>query len=202
MLNIQQTLMKSRFFWIGLVLGCGVMLVALEGPYVNWQRVVAPIDVLPLTIRHDAKGDGHFAAPRSGNRRHRGIDLAATLESPVRAIRSGVVVQVGVHRGLGRFVELEHRHQFRSLYAHLQQIQVEPGARVRQGAIIGTVGKTGNARHPLIVPHLHLEIAKAGTPIDPQMLGLQVINPPDEIPQASSAASASKGMLQDARGGE
>ena len=194
--------MKSRWFWIGLALGCGVMLVALEGPYVDWQRVMAPIDQHPLMIRHDAKGDGRFSAPRSGRRRHRGIDVAATLESPVRAIRSGVVVQVGAHRGLGRFVELEHRHQVRSLYAHLQTVQVEPGARVKQGTVIGTVGKTGNARHPWIVPHLHLEIAKAGVLIDPQTLGLLIFDQtPDGIQRAAPAASGLKGA-SDARGGE
>lgn len=179
-------------FWIGLALGSGLAAAALMVPYVNWQPIVPPLDMHPLLIRHDAKGDGRFSAPRSGTRRHRGIDLTAAMDSPVRAIRSGVVVQVGVHRGLGRFVELEHRRQWRSLYAHLQHVHVEPGARVRQGARIGTVGKTGNARHPWIVPHLHLEIVKGGVVVDPKTLGLQVFDPPDRLRDES----------QDARGGE
>jgi murein DD-endopeptidase MepM/ murein hydrolase activator NlpD len=164
-------------FWIGLLLGGGGAAAVLILPYVNWQPIVPPLDERPLVIRHDAKGDGRFSAPRSGARRHRGIDLAAALHAPVRAIRSGVVVQVGAHRGLGRFVELEHRHQVRSLYAHLQQVHVVPGARVRQGARIGTVGKTGNARHPWISPHLHLEIVKAGVAVDPKTLGLEALEP-------------------------
>jgi len=190
-------------FWIGLTLGVGLAAAALIVPYINWQPVVPPLDARPLLIRRDAKGDGRFSAPRSGTRRHRGIDLAAAMDAPVRAIRSGVVVQVGVHRGLGRFVELEHRHQWHSLYAHLQQVHVQPGARVRQGALIGTVGKTGNARHPWIVPHLHLEIVKAGVAVDPQTLGLEALDPSTgALHMAEGTPDRWRDESQDARGGE
>jgi len=191
-------------FWVGLLLGAGMAAAALIAPYVNWQPVVAPLDERPLVIRHDAKGGGRFLAPRSGTRRHRGIDLAAAMGTPVRAIRSGIVAQVGAHRGLGRFVELEHRHQVRSLYAHLQQVRVEPGARVRQGALIGTVGKTGNARHPWIAPHLHLEIVKAGVVVDPKTLGLEALDASTDALQTAQAtvSNPSHDESQDARGGE
>jgi murein DD-endopeptidase MepM/ murein hydrolase activator NlpD len=164
-------------FWAGAAIGAAAATLALELPYVNWHRIVPPVDARPLLIRHDAKGDGRFQAPRSGNRRHRGVDLAADLNSPVRAIRSGAVVEVGFHRGLGRFVELEHRQALRSLYAHLNAVQVEPGQRVEQGAVLGTVGKTGNASHRWIAPHLHLEVLRDGEPVDPQQLGLDIIDP-------------------------
>ncbi len=159
----------------GLLLGAALAVLVMQFPYVNWRFINSPVDVSPLVIRHDAKGDGRFGSPRSGGRSHRGIDIAAPLNTPVRAIRSGTVIQVGKHRGLGNFIELEHGSQLHSLYAHLQQTSVEPGARVRQGQVIGTVGKTGNAKSPLITPHLHLEVVKAGLPIDPQQLGLQVV---------------------------
>ena len=178
-------------FWGGVILGCGLTAAAFELPYFNWLPVVPPIDEHPLLIRQDAKGDGRFMAPRSGGRVHRGVDLAAALKSPVRAIRSGTVVEVGYHRGLGRFIQLEHRRQLQSLYAHLAEVTVAVGARVRQGAIIGTVGKTGNARHPWIAPHLHLEVWQDGRAIDPQTLGLQVVE----------RAEKSEGGT-DARGGD
>ena len=128
----------------------------------------------PVTIRTDAKGDGRFDARRSGSRRHRGVDLAAKLHSPVRAIRSGTVIQVGEHRGLGRFVEIEHRNRVRSLYAHLHESRVALGERVEQGAVIGSVGKSGNAKHPWIISHLHLEVTKDGRSIDPETIGLEI----------------------------
>jgi hypothetical protein len=161
--------------WIGVVLGAMLTVAVQECLYIDWHPVVAPLEVPSLVIRHDAKGDGRFLAPRSGGRRHRGVDLVADLHSPVRAIRSGRVVEAGVHRGLGRFVEIEHRRRLRSLYAHLQEVLVESGTRVRQGQRIGTVGNTGNARHPWITPHLHLEVVQDGQSVDPQSLGLPIV---------------------------
>ena len=188
----------SRLFssplWVGIMVGCAAATAVFQWPYINWRPVVPPVDARPLRIRHDAKGDGRFLSPRSGHRRHRGVDLSAPLDSPVRAIRSGTVVQVGFHRGLGRFVELEHRKELHSLYAHLNTVSVEPGARVRQGAAIGTVGKTGNARHRWITPHVHLEIVQEGEPIDPRTLGLEVADPLTQV--------ANEPGESDARGGD
>jgi murein DD-endopeptidase MepM/ murein hydrolase activator NlpD len=146
----------------------------LYAPYLNWRAVAAPLDTEPLVIRRDAKGDGRFLSPRSGNRKHRGVDLAAPLNSPVRSIRSGRIVTVGTHRGLGQFIDVDHGGSLLSRYAHLSQAMVRAGQRVRQGEQIGMVGKTGNARHRWITPHLHLEILDHGTPVDPQALGLRI----------------------------
>ena len=185
-------------FWAGLFVGGGIVAAALELPYVNWRPVAAPVDTPQLVVRQDAKGDGRFHSHRSGHRRHRGIDFAAPLDSPVRAIRSGTVVQVGLHRGLGRFVELEHQQQLRSLYAHLNTVCVDVGSRVRQGQRLGTVGKTGNAAHPWITPHLHLEVLKTEQPIDPQLIGLQVVEPPMRF--ARSDKDLSGGLSGEQRG--
>ena len=164
-------------FVLGIACGLTMGWATHELPYVDWHGVVAPLDHEPLVLRHDAKGDGRFGAPRSGNRRHRGVDLEAPLGSPVRAIRSGRAIASGKHRGLGRYLELEHRHHLRSVYAHLGAIAVDVGDRVRQGQAIATVGKTGNARSPLIAPHLHLEILLQGEPLDPALLGLAFVEP-------------------------
>jgi murein DD-endopeptidase MepM/ murein hydrolase activator NlpD len=161
-----------------------------ELPYVNWQPIAAPVDQLPLTIRQDAKGDGRYGAPRSGNRTHRGIDLAAPLGSPVRAIRSGAVIQAAIHRGLGHYVEINHGEGVVSLYAHMKSTEVKRGERIRQGQAIGTVGKSGNARHAWIMPHVHLEVTEEGERIDPHALGLETLIV-QEMPENA-----------DARGGE
>ena len=136
-------------------------------------------------MRQDAKGDGRFGAPRSGHRRHRGIDLLAPLNAPVRSIRSCTVLQVGTHRGMGRFVEIAHGRSLTSLYAHLASTTVEKGDRVIQGQPIGTVGKTGNARSRLISPHLHFEVARHGEVFDPSTLGLRAIASVPETEQAA-----------------
>ena len=185
--------------------GCRRTLGVLELPYVNWKAVAAPVDAQPLTIREDAKGDGRFLSLRSGGRVHRGIDVTASIGSPVRAIRSGTVIQVGLHRGLGRYVELEHAGSLHSLYAHLQDVSIEPGTRVKQGDLIGTVGKTGNARHRWITPHLHLEVLKGGVPINPTTLGLQVLEPPTMRARGSAGSAVAEQVdstQTDAAGGE
>ena len=158
-------------------LAAAAVILASEARYINWRPVVPPVDTQPLLVRKDAKGDGRFHAPRSGNRFHRGIDLAAPLDSPVRAIRSGRVVDAGTHRGLGQYVEIEHSRILHSLYAHLSRTDVSMGARVAQGAVIGAVGKTGNAKSHWITPHLHLEVWRNGDPIDPQLVGLRIVEP-------------------------
>lgn len=180
----------QRSFWCGVIIGCGVALVVREIPYLNWRPVVPPIEAQTLVIRHDAKGDGRYLAPRSGGRRHRGVDLTAPLDSSVRAIRSGRVSEVGMHRGLGRFVEVEHAGGLQSLYAHLATAAVSAGQRVRQGQVIGAVGKTGNARHRWITSHLHLEVLRHGTPVDPATMGLAFV---ERTPDAEELADASGG---------
>jgi murein DD-endopeptidase MepM/ murein hydrolase activator NlpD len=187
--------LKHGEFWVGLAIGASTAALAFEVRYINWHPIVAPVDSQPLRFRQDAKGDGRFGSPRSGNRRHRGVDLVAKLNSPVRAIRSGTVVEVGSHRGLGRFIEIEHRHALRSLYAHLNEVTVEPGKRVEQGAVIGAVGKTGNANHRWIMPHLHLEVLRSGEPIDPQQLGLDIVDP--EAEEASKGEDAASSDARD-----
>ncbi len=150
-------------------------------PYINWRSVAIPIDQPVLIIRHDGKGDGRFGSPRSGGRTHRGVDLEAPVGTPVRAIRSGIVEINMLHRGLGKYIQIRHDDELESIYAHLQTSMVTVGERVKQGQIIGTVGKTGNARHRVIKPHLHLEVLRRGQPFDPATLGLVMVQPREAI---------------------
>jgi len=122
----------------------------------------------PLQIRQDPYGLGHFGAHRSGGRRHRGLDLAASIGTPVLAAKSGRA-QIGrLRNGMGRYLQIRHPDGWTSLYGHLKAITVKDGQRIRQGRAIGTVGKTGNARRRLIQPHLHFEVWNdRGVPIDP-----------------------------------
>ena len=166
---------RRWMFLIGLALGAAGGWAAQSLWYVNWREATTPVDLSLLLIREDAKGDGRFGAPRSGNRSHRGVDIEAPVGTPVRAVRSGMVIATGMHRGLGRYVQLEHAQNLRSLYAHLETVSVEVGDHVRQGEPIATVGKTGNAKSPVIKPHLHFEVSRDGRVIDPSSLGLSFV---------------------------
>jgi len=120
-----------------------------------------------ILIRSDSWGDGYFASGRSGNRLHGGIDLFAAIGTPVLASRSGLVVAATASKGMGNYVVIRHLEHFSTIYGHLKDIYVRKGQLVRQGQIIGSVGKTGNANHAGIQPHLHFEVRRNGVPRDP-----------------------------------
>ncbi|MEO1002753.1 MAG: M23 family metallopeptidase [Cyanobacteria bacterium J06638_7] len=90
---------------------------------------------------------------------HTGIDLAAPSGTPVVAVLGGQVVSSGGAGGYGLAVELEHDSpRRRTLYAHLSELYVKSGDRVRQGEVIGRVGSTGLSTGP----HLHFELRLPG----------------------------------------
>ena len=93
--------------------------------------------------------------PITGNRRfHSGTDLGASLGTPVLAADAGNVAIADFLGGYGLSVVLEHKKfTQQTLYGHLSEIFVHPGEWVKQGAVIGRVGSTGNSTGP----HLHFE---------------------------------------------
>ena len=119
-------------------------------------------------LRNDWRGEGGFGAKRSGNRSHQGIDMLAPVGVHVRAAKGGIAF-AGLHKkGLGKYVEIKHKNGIVTIYSHLSEIYILPIQKVRQGQIIGAVGKTGNARYNGIEPHLHFEIRHKGVAVDPK----------------------------------
>jgi murein DD-endopeptidase MepM/ murein hydrolase activator NlpD len=95
--------------------------------------------------------------------RHEGIDFSARIGTAIFAPAEGVVTFVGVQRGYGRMVKIEHALGFETVYAHLSVARVRVGQRVTRGRRIGDVGNTGRSTGP----HLHYEIHVDGAPVDP-----------------------------------
>ncbi len=98
-------------------------------------------------------------------RSHKGVDYAAPTGTPIRATGDGKVVFRGTKGGYGRTVILEHGGKYTTLYAHLSKFskRAKSGNRVKQGQVIGYVGKTGLASGP----HLHYEFRVNGQHRDP-----------------------------------
>jgi murein DD-endopeptidase MepM/ murein hydrolase activator NlpD len=98
-------------------------------------------------------------------RAHRGIDYAAPIGTPIKAVASGSVDFVGRQGGYGNLVILAHANGVTTVYGHLNNFAptIRKGARVNQGDVIGTVGMTGLATGP----HLHFEFRIAGVHMDP-----------------------------------
>lgn len=120
-----------------------------------------------IIIRSDSRGDGLFGAERSGGRKHQGLDLSAEVGTPVLAVRAGIVAAAKQNSGMGKYVIIKHAADIITVYGHLSKISVAKGQVIRQGQVIGRVGKTGNANFRGIQPHLHFEVRRNGIPQDP-----------------------------------
>jgi murein DD-endopeptidase MepM/ murein hydrolase activator NlpD len=115
--------------------------------------------------------DGTITGPfgRDGGRPHSGIDIGILRSLTVRSAAPGRVTAVGYQpgfEGYGNLVLVDVGRPFELLYAHLAQATVEVGDLVAAGDRIGIAGCTGWCTGT----HLHFELRRGGTPIDP--LGL------------------------------
>ena len=100
---------------------------------------------------------------------HRAIDYAASIGTPIKAVGEGTVIYAGWNsKGYGNFVSIRHNETFTTNYAHMSKIYVRYGQKVNQGDIVGTVGSTGFSTGP----HLHFEMVKYGTKINPLTVDL------------------------------
>ncbi len=136
--------------------------------YLDKYSFLCPINYQgDFSIRSDSMGSGSFGTRRSGRRMHQGIDLLAEVGDSVSAARSGLVVKAKYNRGMGNYVIIRHSPSLVTIYGHLHKICVRQNQFVRQGDIIGLVGKTGNANYSNMLAHLHFEIRENGTPRDP-----------------------------------
>ncbi len=97
-------------------------------------------------------------------RRHTGIDVGMSSGSPIYASDGGKVVYVGYNGGYGMMIKIDHGENIETIYAHLSKYYVKVGDKVFKGEKIGLSGNTGTSTGP----HLHFEVRKLGTPIDPK----------------------------------
>lgn len=129
----------------------------LDGPMlarpVRYQAISSKIGIREHPIRKKTKF-------------HAGTDYAAPIGTPIRAISDGVIIRSKKTWSAGNFLVIRHDDGHETKYLHMDQKArgMDEGVRVRQGEIIGTVGKTGRVTGP----HLHFEMRdRWGTPLDP-----------------------------------
>lgn len=96
---------------------------------------------------------------------HKGVDFGAPKGTPILAAGSGVVQKAGWFGNYGRYIRIRHTSRYSTAYAHMTRIAsgVTPGARVRQGQVIGYVGSTGRSTGP----HLHYEVLVNNRQVNP-----------------------------------
>jgi septal ring factor EnvC (AmiA/AmiB activator) len=108
-------------------------------------------------------GFGRAPASRFGGGVVRnGIEIGSAEGSPARAVHEGRVAFADVFSGFGRLVIVDHGQGAFSLYGHLATIDVERGAHLDAGSVVGTTG-----RAPGGAPALYFELRVDGRPVDP-----------------------------------
>lgn len=144
----------------------------LERPRFVFRLLEAPApDRVDVPVARVAARDlrDSWGGPRSGGRRHEGIDIFAPRGTPVTAATDGLVWRVGTDPLGGLVVWILGPGRQMHYYAHLDRYaDVRGGDHVAAGDVVGYVGTTGNARGG--PPHLHYGIYAGGVAIDPYPL--------------------------------
>ena len=95
--------------------------------------------------------------------RHGGVDIKASMGTPVKAAASGKVVLAGNFWFAGNCIYIDHGAGLISFYGHMSKISKIKGENVQRGDVIGLSGKSGRVTGP----HLHFSVAWRGEFFDP-----------------------------------
>jgi len=106
-----------------------------------------------------------FGVTRNGERND-GINIAASMNAPIRASASGTVSYSGTLNGYGNLVLIKHSNGYVTAYAHADRMLVGQGDFVAKGQVIGYAGQTGDVSSPQV----HFEIRNGTTPVNPERL--------------------------------
>jgi len=109
-------------------------------------------------------------------RMHAGVDFGAPYGAPIYAVGDATVSFSGWHGGHGNYVKLDHGGGYATAYAHMSRIAVSSGTHVRAGQVIGYVGSTGLSTGP----HLHYELYRNGSVVNPLSVRFTVSNQVDQ----------------------
>jgi murein DD-endopeptidase MepM/ murein hydrolase activator NlpD len=137
----------------------------LEQVWGERLKVLASTPSLAPVSGFFSDGYGWRRDPIDGSREfHKGVDIVAPNGTPVRAAADGLVTAAGRMAGYGAMINLVHGYGMGTRYGHLSRVMVSPGQRVKRGDVIGLVGSTGRSTGP----HLHYEVFRTGTQVDPR----------------------------------
>lgn len=148
------------------------------------QVITKPVNEIVTTGTQDPppkKGTGYFINPlpgsyvssRFGSRSggfHLGQDMAKASGSSIKAADGGTVTYAGWSGSYGYMIDIDHGGGFTTRYAHCSELYVSVGEKIYQGKVIAAVGSTGVSSGP----HLHFEVRKYGSVVNPSAyIGIQ-----------------------------
>ena len=96
---------------------------------------------------------------------HKGLDIAVAYGTDVRAAARGTVIFAGKKGGYGNCVIVSHGNGLATLYGHLSEILVETNDIIKVNQVIARSGNSGRSTGP----HLHYEVHKNNTPVNPKL---------------------------------
>jgi murein hydrolase activator len=111
-----------------------------------------------VVSRFGASRDSHSGTTVVRN----GIEIAATVGEPVRAVHGGTVAFAAPFTGFGTLVIVDHGQNAFTLFGHLAEATVEQGAAVNRSAVLGRAG-----RNPAGLDVVYFELRIDGRPVDP-----------------------------------
>jgi murein DD-endopeptidase MepM/ murein hydrolase activator NlpD len=135
----------------------------------NKEQMLASIPAIQPVANKDLKrmasGYGYRIHPIYKVRKmHWGTDFSAPKGTPIYATGDGKVTTYKRSRsGYGRHIVIDHGFGYQTLYAHMNEIEVRRGQKVKRGDLVGYVGSSGSST----APHLHYEVIKDGRKINP-----------------------------------
>ena len=133
-------------------------------------------------------------------RAHLGTDYAAPVGTPVMSTADGTVMTAGYDQNNGNYIKIRHNGTYTTQYLHLSRVAkgIRSGTSVKQGRVIGYVGKSGMATGP----HLCYRFWKNGRQVDPLTTPLPATQhlPPDELPTFRKTISTIMAQLAGSAG--
>jgi len=133
------------------------------------EKLLAAIPAIQPVRNEDltrmASGYGYRTDPfTKATKFHFGMDFTAPRGTPIYASGDGKVIRAdNTASGYGSHIVIDHGYGYESLYAHLYKYNVRNNQEVKRGDLIGFIGSSGRSE----APHLHYEIFKDGTRINP-----------------------------------
>ena len=135
---------------------------------------------------------GYRKDPVTGrSARHQGVDFATDSGNPIYVTGDGVVESVKFEFfGYGNQVVIDHGFGYKTRYAHMRNIGVVEGMKVKRGECIGESGNSGKSTGP----HLHYEVIYRGSPVNPSNYYDLSITPEEYATMVQNTADMSEKM--------
>ncbi len=163
----QEELRKRRAY----VLQFFLTLFILCSVYFFYRGFTLEKDIIDPSIPYGLPYYGEIIRPFGWNEHpmykknmfHEGVDIQAPVGAYIRSTADGIVREAGFKRAYGEAIVIRHCDMYTTLYAHCSELLVSEGDKVLRGQIIAKAGRTGM----VLVPQIHYEVIKYGSPIDP-----------------------------------